>query len=222
MRFDDQQILEAMEDTGLIPVFNHSDKEIAKEVLGASYRAGVKVFEFTNRGANALEVFQELSVYAQQYEDLMLGIGTIFTDEDARKFLDAGADFIVSPAFIPTIGVYCNSRQVLWIPGCGTVTEIFNARELGAQIIKAFPGNVLGPGFISSVKAVFPQLPMMPTGGVAPDEKNLSEWFAAGVTCVGMGSQLFKKEWIRDKDYTTLEKEIRNALALVQTIKNKK
>lgn len=221
MKFDDQQILSAMEDTGLIPVFNHSDKEIAKEVLAASYRAGVKVFEFTNRGENALEVFKELSVYARQYEDLILGIGTIFTDEDARDFLDAGADFIVSPAFVPTVGVYCNSREVLWIPGCGTVTEIFNAKELGAQIIKAFPGNVLGPGFISAVKAVFPQLPMMPTGGVAPTEKNLSEWFGAGVACVGMGSQLFKKEWIREEDYITLEGEIRSALALVKKIRNR-
>lgn len=221
MKFDQQQILSAMKATGIIPVFNHTDVETAKSVLDASYKGGVKVFEFTNRGENALEVFQELAAHAQQYEDLMLGIGTIFTDEDARKFLKAGAHFVVSPAFIPTIGVYCNSQNVLWIPGCGTVTEIFNAKELGAQVIKAFPGNVLGPAFISSVKAVFPKLPMMPTGGVEPTEENLSAWFKAGVVCVGMGSQLFKKEWIQNRDYETLEKEIAKALALVQEINGK-
>jgi len=220
MKFNDQHILKAMKDTGLVPVFNHTDIEIAKNVLDASYRGGVKVFEFTNRGENALEVFKQLAVHAQQYEDLILGIGTIFSDEAAKKFLEAGAHFIVSPAFIPTIGVYCNSQQVFWIPGCGTVTEIFNAKELGAQMIKAFPGNVLGPAFISSVKAVFPQLPMMPTGGVEPTEQNLAAWFKAGVLCVGMGSQLFKKEWIQKKDYVTLEQEIRKALAFVREIKN--
>jgi len=221
MKFSDQQILTVMKTTGLVPVFNHTDIETAKNVLDASYRAGVRVFEFTNRGENALEVFEQLSAHAQEYHDLILGIGTIFTDEDAKKFLHAGAHFIVSPAFIPTIGVYCNSQQVLWIPGCGTVTEIFNAKELGAQMIKAFPGNVLGPAFISSVKAVFPQVPMMPTGGVEPTQQNLEAWFKAGVVCVGMGSQLFKKECIQNKDYLTLEQEISKALALVQEIKNK-
>ncbi len=210
-----------MKDTGLIPVFNHTDVQTAKNVLDASYRGGVKVFEFTNRGENALEVFQELSSHAKKYDDLMLGIGTIFSDEDAQKFLEAGAHFVVSPAFIPTIGVFCNSQDVLWVPGCGTVTEIFNAKELGAQVIKAFPGNVLGPAFISSVKAVFPKLPMMPTGGVEPTDENLTAWFKAGVVCVGMGSQLFKKEWIQNQDYATLEQEIAKALALVQEIKNR-
>ena len=219
MRFSNSQIIKAMENTGMIPVFNHSDIETAKNVLDASYRGGVKVFEFTNRGENALEVFAQLSVHAQQYEDLILGIGTIFSDEDAKRFLEAGADFIVSPAFIPTVGVYCNSQQVLWVPGCGTVTEIFNARELGAQVIKAFPGNVLGPAFISSVKAVFPRIPIMPTGGVEPTEQNLSGWFKAGVACVGMGSQLFKKEWLRDKAYPELEQEIRQVLELIKKIR---
>lgn len=221
MKYNQQQILSAMEDTGLIPVFNHSNIETAKQVLDAAYRGGVRVFEFTNRGENALEVFQALASHGERYEDLILGIGTIFSDEDARSFLDAGAHFIVSPAFIPTVGVFCNSRQVLWIPGCGTVTEIFNARELGAQLIKAFPGNVLGPGFISSVKAVFPDLPMMPTGGVAPTEENLTSWFESGVISVGMGSKLFKKESIREKDYSSLEEDIRAALSLVGKIKNK-
>jgi 2-dehydro-3-deoxyphosphogluconate aldolase/(4S)-4-hydroxy-2-oxoglutarate aldolase len=220
MKFDQQQILSAMKATGIIPVFNHTDIETAKNVLDASYRGGVKVFEFTNRGENALEVFQALSAHAEQYDDLMLGIGTIFSDEDARKFLKAGAHFVVSPAFIPTIGVYCNSQNVLWIPGCGTVTEIFNAKELGAQLIKAFPGNVLGPAFISSVKAVFPKLPMMPTGGVEPTEENLSAWFKAGVHCVGMGSQLFKNEWIREGNFQKLKEQISQAIGLVQRLKS--
>lgn len=221
MRFNQEQIISSMANTGMIPVFNHGDIHIAKNVLDASYRAGIKVFEFTNRGVNSLEVFRELAAHAKNHDDLILGIGTIFSDEDAKKFLEAGADFIVSPAFIPTVGVLCNSRQVLWIPGCGTVTEIFNARELGAQVIKAFPGNVLGPTFISAVKAVFPNILIMPTGGVEPSEENLNGWFKAGVMCVGMGSQLFKKEWIQENDFSTLQNQINQVLALIQEIKQK-
>ncbi|MEX2592188.1 MAG: bifunctional 4-hydroxy-2-oxoglutarate aldolase/2-dehydro-3-deoxy-phosphogluconate aldolase [Anditalea sp.] len=221
MNFNHNQIITDMENTGIIPVFNHSDVETAKNVLDASYRAGIKVFEFTNRGEYSLEVFQELAAHARKYEDLVLGIGTIFTVEDTRRFLEAGADFVVSPAFVAPVGVYCNSQQVLWIPGCGTVTEIYNATELGAQLIKVFPGNVLGPSFVSAVKAVFPDIQLMPTGGVEPSEKNLQEWFSAGVICVGMGSQLFKKEWIQDKAFTVLQDQIAQTLHLIEEIKNK-
>src|SRR5690606_20056322 len=143
MKFEQQQILSAMEATGIIPVFNHTDIDTAIGVLDAAYKGGVKVFEFTNRGANALEVFTALSAHVEQYEGLVLGIVSVLIDEVARKFLHAGVDFVVSPVFIPTIGVYCHSQQVLWIAGCGTVTKIFNAKRLGAEVIKAFPGNVL-------------------------------------------------------------------------------
>ncbi len=221
MKFSKSEITAAMEATGMIPVFNHSDIEVAKSVVDSSYNAGVRVFEFTNRGANSLEVFKALKEYAKQYEDLILGIGTIFTPAEAEQFLDAGADFIVSPALIPNIGAFCNNKEVLWVPGCGTVTEIYNAKEMGAEVVKAFPGNVLGASFVSAVKAVMPDLKIMPTGGVEPTEDNLSKWFGAGVVCVGMGSQLFKKEWIKNKDFAPLEKQIGETLALIQSIKKK-
>jgi 2-dehydro-3-deoxyphosphogluconate aldolase/(4S)-4-hydroxy-2-oxoglutarate aldolase len=164
MRFTKEVIISSMEQTGMIPVFNHADIDIAKHVLEASHKAGVKVFEFTNRGAHSLEVFRELAKFAGQFDRLILGIGTIFSVEEARTFLDAGADFIVSPVFSPSVAAFCNGKEVLWVPGCGTATEIHNARELGAEVVKAFPGNVLGHGFISAVRAVFPDIKFMPTG----------------------------------------------------------
>lgn len=216
---DQQQILDRMQVTGLVPVFNHENAEVAKQVLDASYRGGVRVFEFTNRGANALEIFTELAEYARQYDDLNLGIGTIFSATDAEAFLRAGADFMVSPAFVPEVANHSNDRSKLWIPGCGTVTEIYNALQYRAKLIKVFPGNVLGAGFVKSVKAVYPKVPIMPTGGVVPNEENLSAWFGAGVHCVGMGSQLFDKEIIATGDFESLGKTISDALKLIKKIK---
>lgn len=220
MRFTTSQMLQSMGQTGMIPVFNHTDIEVAKAVLDASYAGGIRVFEFTNRASNSLEVFTELYAYGSKYEDMVIGIGTIFTAEDAEKFIAAGTDFIVSPALIPEVAEYCNAENVFWIPGCGTITEVLNAKNLGASLVKAFPGNVLGPAFISSAKAVFPNLNLMPTGGVEPTDSNLEEWFGAGVFCVGMGSQLFKKEWIKNKDFDSLSKKIKETLSIIADCKS--
>lgn len=214
-----EQILKRMEQGGLVPVFNHTDAEIAQSVVDACYHGGVRVFEFTNRGENALEVFEALVDHSKKYEDLILGIGTIFSAKDAQEFADKGASFIVSPAMIPEIAHFCNSKNLLWVPGCGTVTEIHEAIKLGAKLVKAFPGNVLGPGFIKSVKAVFPKVPLMPTGGVAPTEENLSQWFGAGVTCVGMGSKLLGKEMITNQKFEELESLVRETLAKIAKIR---
>jgi len=219
MRFTTIQMLQSMGQTGMIPVFNHSDIEVAKAVLDASYAGGIRVFEFTNRASNSLEVFTTLYEYGSKYEDMIIGIGTIFTGVDAGKFIEAGADFIVSPALIPEVADYCNSKKVFWIPGCGTITEVLNAKNMGATLVKAFPGNVLGPAFISSAKAVFPNLHLMPTGGVEPTQNNLEEWFGAGVYCVGMGSQLFKKEWINTHNYDSLTAKIKETLAIITNCK---
>lgn len=208
-----------MGETGLIPVFNHDDIEVAKKVLDASYRGGVRVFEFTHRGTNTLQVFSELAIEAKSYPGLCLGIGTIFNASDARVFLKAGADFVVSPAFVPEVADFCKAKSVLWIPGCATVTEIYRALEHGAQLIKAFPGNVLGPGFVKSVKAVYPKVPIMPTGGVKPTPDNLSAWFGAGVHCVGMGSQLFDNKEINDGGFDALADKIAMTLALIQKLR---
>ncbi len=216
MRFSNSEMLQAMSETGMIPVFNHVDIEVAKGVLDASYKAGIRVFEFTNRTTNSLDVFKELYDYAGKYPDLVMGIGTIFTINDANEFIEAGADFIVSPALIPELAVYCNSREIFWIPGCATMSEIFQAKKLGATLVKAFPGNVVGSAFVAAAKSVYPELHIMPTGGVEPTEENLKEWFDAGVYCVGMGSQLFKKEWIKNQQFDLLENKIADTLKIIQ------
>ncbi|MDR7132075.1 2-dehydro-3-deoxyphosphogluconate aldolase/(4S)-4-hydroxy-2-oxoglutarate aldolase [Algoriphagus sp. 4150] len=219
MKFSQSEMLQAMSETGMIPVFNHEDIEVAKGVLDASYRAGIRVFEFTNRATNSLDVFTELYSYAGKYPDMVMGIGTIFTTEDANAFIDAGADFIVSPALIPELAVFCNSKEVFWIPGCATMSEIFQAKKLGATLVKAFPGNVVGSAFVAAAKSVYPELHIMPTGGVEPTEENLKEWFDAGVYCVGMGSQLFKKDWIKNQQFDLLENKIAETLQVIKGIK---
>ncbi|MEN8799715.1 MAG: bifunctional 4-hydroxy-2-oxoglutarate aldolase/2-dehydro-3-deoxy-phosphogluconate aldolase, partial [Flavobacteriaceae bacterium] len=152
------EIITKMEKTGLVPVFNHADAETAAEVLINSYEAGIRVFEFTNRGDNALEVFKHLAEISSTREDLVLGIGTIWTPEMAERFLDAGAQFIVSPALLPEIAYSMNKRKILWVPGCGTITEVNSAINLGAMLVKIFPGNVLGASFASAVKSVLPNV----------------------------------------------------------------
>ncbi|HLU90017.1 MAG TPA: hypothetical protein VKZ51_09315, partial [Cyclobacteriaceae bacterium] len=186
MRFSPEQAIKVMENTGVVQVFRQADPTKGTELLDLGYSAGIRLFEYSNREENALEVFRKLSAHARQYADLILGVGSVFSDEDARQFLDAGADFIVSPVFIPTLGVYCNARQVMWVPGCGTLTEIHNAREMGAQVIKVCPGNVLGPAFVSAAKNTFPSLHFVPSGGFDSGATGLEEWMAAGAACVEM------------------------------------
>ncbi len=213
-------IVQRMSEGGFVPVFNHTDAKVAIKVLDACYNGGVRVFEFTNRGENALEVFETLMLHAENYHDLILGIGTIFSAADSKKFADRGASFIVSPAMIPKMAHFCNEENLLWVPGCGTVTEIYQALQLGAKVVKAFPGNVLGPGFVKSVKAVYPRVPIMPTGGVAPSEENLKAWFDAGVSCVGMGSKLISREILAKQDFSLLEENVRQTLSLIQNIRS--
>ena len=220
MEVTHKQILTSLEKGGLVPVFNHSDIEVAKEVLDACYNGGVRAFEFTNRGDNALDVFKALVQHGKKHDGLIMGIGTIFSAKDAKLFYDAGAQFIVSPAMVPEMAEFCDSVNVLWIPGCGTLTEIHRALQLGAKLVKAFPGNVLGPGFVKSVKAVYPKVPIMPTGGVAPTEENLKAWFDAGVTCVGMGSKLISKETLTNKDYSSIENLVKSTKAIIEKLRN--
>ena len=176
----------------LVPVFYHADADHAKTIVQACYDGGMRVFEFTNRGAAALPVFTELARYvADHCPGLSLGIGTILTPADATTFLDAGADFVVQPITTPDVGAVCHKRDIPWIPAGATLTEIYTATQLGAEVVKVFPGNVLGPGFIKAVKGPMPWLNLMVTGGVEPTAESLTAWFGAGVTAVGLGSQLF-------------------------------
>jgi 2-dehydro-3-deoxyphosphogluconate aldolase / (4S)-4-hydroxy-2-oxoglutarate aldolase len=219
--FSNDTIQQAMKSSGMIPVFFHADVEVAKAVLDAAYKGGVRVFEFTNRGENAFQVFSELLKHAQKYPDLMLGIGTIMDAATTQKFISAGAHFIVSPILKQEMAAVCQKEDKLWIPGCATLTEIVTAKDLGAKVIKIFPGSVLGPGFVSSIMPVVPGLQLMPTGGVEPTEANLSAWFKAGVICVGMGSQLFTKEVIETKNWAKLEQSVADALAIIVKIRKK-
>ncbi len=212
-------ILDLMHETAVVPVFYDKDPDTCRKVLSAAYDAGIRVFEFTNRGEQALENFRQLAVMGQEMEGLVLGIGTIFNREDAAKFLEAGARFLVSPALIEEVAAFGKENDLLWVPGCGTVTEIYRAKQLGASLVKIFPGNVLGAEFVKAVKAVLPDLKVMPTGGVSPTEENLASWFGAGVHCVGMGSQLFDTTLIRNGNFEGLTAQIREALVMAQRIR---
>lgn len=220
MPFSKQQIVQAVKDSGVVPLFTHDEPTDAQHVLDAAYRAGIRVFEFTNRRKNSFEVFKHLLRYADKHPDLMLGIGTIMDAGTTEKFIDAGAHFIISPILKVEMAEVCHRYDRLWIPGCATLTEIVTARDHGAEIIKIFPGSVLGPGFVSSIMPVVPGLQLMITGGVEPTETSLSDWFNAGAFCVGMGSQLFTKETLAKKDWTSLEMQIRNILQLVSKIRS--
>lgn len=212
-------IIDQMTETGLIPVFNHQEPTIAAEVMKHAYQAGVRVFEFTNRGAYSAKVFAHLAKEAADMNGLILGIGTIWNTEEAVKFLDLGAQFVVSPGLIPELGKKMNEAELLWIPGCGTVSEVYKATTLGAKMVKIFPGNVLGADFANAVKSVLPHVKLMPTGGVEPTASNLGPWFRAGVSCVGMGSQLFAKNLIDSSRFTELQDEISDALSLIRSLR---
>jgi 2-dehydro-3-deoxyphosphogluconate aldolase/(4S)-4-hydroxy-2-oxoglutarate aldolase len=192
-KFSKQEVLAKLDALPAIPLFYHADVTFATQILDASYQAGMRAFEFTNRGPEALTVFKALVEHAAVHcPDLALGIGTIFTPEQAEHFLDAGADFLIQPVITPAVGEVCQQRGVAWLPGALTVNEIYHAQVLGADIVKIFPANALGSGFIKSVMGPLPAAKLMVTGGVEPNEANLREWFGAGAQYVGLGSQLFK------------------------------
>ena len=177
----------------LVPVFFHADAAYAQSVVRACYAGGVRVFEFTNRGANAFEVFQELAkLTATDCPDLVLGIGTIYTAADAERFMAAGVAFVVQPVTTADVAAACQRHDVAWVPGALTLNEIYAATQLGAQLVKIFPGNLVGPDYIKAVRGPLPATKLMVTGGVEPTEASLTEWFGAGVNVVGIGSQLFK------------------------------
>lgn len=216
-RFTRIQVALKMAETGIVPVFYHNDAEFGKKVLKACYEGGVRVFEFTNRGDFAHEVFTVLNKYAAaELPEMMMGVGSVVDAGTASLYMQLGADFIVSPVLKEDMAIVCNRRKILWAPGCGSLTEISRAEELGAEVVKIFPGQqVGGPEFVKAVKGPFPWTSIMPTGGVEPKEENLAAWFKAGVTCVGMGSQLIPGDLQTSGDYGGLEQKVREALAIV-------
>lgn len=214
-KFSRIEVAVAMKETGIVPVFYHKDIEVCKQVLKACYEGGVRVFEFTNRGDYAHEVFSELNKYAlKELPEMILGIGSVVDAGTTSLYLQLGANFVVSPVLNPEMARVCNRRKVAWSPGCGSLTEISYAEELGAEVVKIFPGSqVGGPGFVKAVKGPFPWTSIMPTGGVEPSEANLKGWFEAGVHCVGMGSQLITKDILSSGNYADLTKKVSDALA---------
>jgi 2-dehydro-3-deoxyphosphogluconate aldolase/(4S)-4-hydroxy-2-oxoglutarate aldolase len=195
-RFTRIEVATAMKETGIIPVFFNKDLQLAKDILLATYKGGARVFEFTNRGDFAHEVFADLNKWAAaEAPEMILGIGSVVDAATTSLYIQLGANFIVSPILNAEMAKVCNRRKVAWSPGCGSLTEISYAEELGAEVVKIFPGTqVGGPDFVKAVKGPFSWSNIMPTGGVKPEEDNLKEWFEAGVHCVGMGSQLMAKK----------------------------
>lgn len=219
MNFTNEQIIAKMKELGLVPLFTHDDVSTAQQVIEAAYRGGVRVFEFTNRRKNSYEIFVAMLDYCKKFPDLMLGIGTVMDGVTTKKFIDAGAHFIISPILKLEMAAVCREHDILWMPGCATLTEIVTAKEHGAKVIKVFPGSVLGPGFVSAIMPVVPDLQLMITGGVESNEKNLASWFNAGAMSVGMGSQLFTKDILDKKDWKGLEKSVSDILQIIQTVK---
>lgn len=217
------QVASTMMDTGIIPVFYHKDIEVCKKVLKACFDGGIKVFEFTNRGDFAHEVFRDLNKYViSELPGMIVGAGSIIDAATASLFIQMGANFIVSPVINEETAKTCNRRKILWCPGCGSATEISWAEELGAEIVKVFPGKqVGGPGFVEAVKGPMPWTSIMPTGGVEPTEESLSAWFKAGVACVGMGSQLISKGMLEKEDYRQLTELCRESLGIVKRVRRK-
>ena len=217
-RFNKMQVLDAIVSTGMVPVYYNKDVEIAKQVVKACYEGGVRAFEFTNRGDFAHEVFAELIKFAtKECPELVLGVGSIVDAGTASLYLQWGANFVVGPLFNPEIAKVCNRRLVPYTPGCGSVSEIGFAQEVGCDLCKIFPaGNVGGPSFVKNIKAPMPWSMIMATGAVEPTEENLSAWFKAGVTCVGMGSKLFPKEMIAAGNWEAISTLCRDALATIK------
>ena len=221
-RFTRIEVAHKMTELGMIPLFYHSDLEFGKKVVTACYAGGARLLEFTNRGDYAHEVFRDLNKYCEAHlPEMILGVGSVTDAGAASLYMQLGAAFIVTPVLREDIAIVCNRKKVLWSPGCATLTEICRAEELGCEIVKLFPGGIYGPEFVKAVKAPQPWTSIMPTGGVAPTEENLRGWFEAGVTCVGMGSKLISKDIITDGRYDDLEIRTREALALINRIRNK-
>jgi 2-dehydro-3-deoxyphosphogluconate aldolase/(4S)-4-hydroxy-2-oxoglutarate aldolase len=220
-RFSRIEVALKMKETGMVPVFYHQDIEVCKAVVKACYDGGARVFEFTNRGDFATLVFAELNKWTiENCPEMIMGVGSIVDEATAAMYIALGTNFVVAPLIDDATAKVCNKRKIAWSPGCGSVTEIGKAHELGAEIVKIFPGSqVGGPSFVKAVKGPMPWACIMPTGGVSPTEENLRGWFNAGVTCVGMGSQLFPKEILAEKNYSYITDKCAEALTIIRQLK---
>lgn len=212
--------LNAILKQGVLPLYFHPNVEVSVNVLKALYASGIRAVEYTNRGQEAYQNFNVLlSVRDAEMKELHLGIGTIKNGCDAKAFINAGADFIICPGMVPEVAREAVKAQLLWIPGCMTVSEVIAAELLGATFVKLFPGNFLGPSYVQSIREIFPEMLFMPTGGVELNAENISAWFSAGVAAVGLGSKLISRELLERRDYRTIQHLTGEALSIVQQIK---
>lgn len=219
-RFDKVTVLNKMGSTGMVPVFYHSDKEVAKKVVKACYDGGVRAFEFTNRGDFAHEVFAEVVKYAAtECPDMAVGVGSIVDPATAALYLQLGACFVVGPLFNPEVAKVCNRRLVPYTPGCGSISEVGAAQEMGCDLCKVFPGDVLGPNFVKGLMAPMPWSKLMVTGGVEPHWENLAAWMKAGAYCVGMGSKLFPSDKVKAGDWQYVIDKCREALDCISELR---
>ena len=214
------QVINKIMELRMVPLFYHSDFQVAKNILQACYNGGARLIEFTNRADFAIEVFSKLIKFAsKELPGMIVGIGSVTDSAAASQYMLLGANFVVTPVLREDIAIVCNRRKVLWIPGCGSLSEIAKAEEMGCEFIKLFPGNVYGPDFIKSVKAPQPWSSIMPTGGVSIEKSNLLGWFKGGADCVGLGSQLISKEVLINQDFKKLEKNVLDTIQFIQKIK---
>jgi len=220
-RFDRISVLNAMFDGGLVPVFYHQDIDVAKKVAKACADGGSRLLEFTNRGDLAIEVFAQLEKHCRsELKSLILGVGSVVDAPTAVQYINSGASFVVGPLLNPEAARACNRRKVPYLPGCGSVSEISAAEELGVEIVKIFPGmQVGGPAFVKAVLGPCPWTRIMPTGGVSPTEESLRAWFGAGISCAGIGSELITKDILKAGDYEALRDRVRDTLALIQKVR---
>jgi 2-dehydro-3-deoxyphosphogluconate aldolase/(4S)-4-hydroxy-2-oxoglutarate aldolase len=216
------QVVQVMAETGLVPLFYHPDIEVCKKVISACYRGGGRLLEFTNRGDFAHEVFGELNKFAlKELPDMILGVGSVTDAGTASLYIQLGANFLVTPVLREDIAIVCNRKKVLWSPGCGSLTEICRAEELGCEIVKLFPGDIYGADFVKAIKGPQPWTSIMPTGGVSPNFDSLKKWFDAGVTCVGMGSNLMVKDSKGGFDFAKIENLTKESLEIIKAIRKR-
>ncbi|MBS1745383.1 MAG: bifunctional 4-hydroxy-2-oxoglutarate aldolase/2-dehydro-3-deoxy-phosphogluconate aldolase [Bacteroidetes bacterium] len=216
-----EYIISTIKEQGIIPLFYHDDKNVSIAIVDTLYKAGIRIVEYTNRGKHAIENFKALlAKRVETWPELLLSVGTIKTTNDAKNFIDAGADFVICPGVIPEVANIVQDAGLLWIPGCMTTTEIIIAEQHGAKLVKIFPGSLLGPSYIKAINDIFPEMMFMPTGGVEVNEGNLQQWFDAGVVAVGIGSKLISKEFLNTNDYPAIEVLAKKAIAIIQSINN--
>ena len=214
------ELLQLIPQQGILPLYFYKDTDVSIQVLKALFNAGIRTVEYTNRGEAALKNFKEMRrVCDTELKGMYLGVGTIKDSASAQAFIDAGADYLISPGLVEDAITVADKNGILWVPGCMTPTEIIRAEQLGAKMVKLFPGNILGPSFLSAIKELFPNLLFMPTGGVDLDKENIAGWFKAGVCAVGMGSKLISKQLLEQKDYAKIEQLTKEAISIIKSIR---